>query len=401
MHTTIRRSHHLLGAILLIAGTTIGVAMIALPVVTGLAGFIPSLFIMLAVWLYLFFAALYFVEVNVALKEKVNVISMAEATIGPLGTVICWSAYLFLLYALNTAYMFVTIELFQEALRFFGQEVSKFFCALPLLLIFALLFRSGMHLVDIINRVCMVGFGISFILLVGLSLPHTQGVYLTTVNMHHMLPAIAVICTAFGYHIIIPSLVTYLHGNVGELKKALAIGSFVPFIVYALWQLAVLGNVPAHGDVSIESALASSTNGAAILAERFGRASIATISKGVVFFAVITSFLGVSISLFDFLADALHKRKHAAGKWKLFFFCFVPPLYFALSDPHIFFTALDYAGTIGVIVLLALMPAVMAWRKRYVLRLASPYTAPGGKIGLGIFIAISIALLGLELLLKV
>ena len=398
MHTTIRRSKHLLGAALLVAGTTIGVAMIALPIVTGLAGFIPSLFIMFAIWLYLFFAALYFVEVNVALKEKANVISMAEVTIGPFGKVICWSAYLFLLYALNTAYMFVTIELFQEALRFLGQEVSKFFCALPLLLIFALLLRSGMHLMDIINRICMAGFGISFVLLLGMSLPHVQGAYLTMVSVQHMFPAIAIVCTAFGYHIIIPSLVTYLHGNVGELKRALAIGSLVPFIVYALWQLAVLGNVPAS---SIESALATSTNGAAVLAERFGRASITTISKGVVFFAVITSFLGVSISLFDFLRDALHRAQRTAGNWKLFFFCFVPPLYFALSDPHIFFTALDYAGTIGVIVLLALMPAVMAWRKRYVLRLPSPYTAPGGKIGLGIFITISMALLFLEILLKV
>ena len=56
MRAAIRRSRHLLGAILLITGTTIGVAMIALPVVTGLSGFIPSLFVMFAVWFYLLFA---------------------------------------------------------------------------------------------------------------------------------------------------------------------------------------------------------------------------------------------------------------------------------------------------------------------------------------------------------
>ena len=42
-----------------------------------------------------------------------------------------------------------------------------------------------------------------------------------------------------------------------------------------------------------------------------------------------------------------------------------PPLVLALSFPGVFFSALDYAGTYGVLVLFGLLPAAMAWSERY------------------------------------
>ena len=72
----------LLGAILLIAGTTIGAGILALPVSTGRAGFWPSIGVMLFCWLYLVYAAFCILEVNLALKHGSNIISMAEQTLG-------------------------------------------------------------------------------------------------------------------------------------------------------------------------------------------------------------------------------------------------------------------------------------------------------------------------------
>jgi tyrosine-specific transport protein len=397
-----QKSGRLIGAVLLIAGTTIGAAMLALPVSTGRGGLIPSLAAMLFMWLFLVFAALCLLEVIMSMQDKgSNLVTMARTTLGNTGKIVCWVTYLFLLYALNTAYISVTTSLFQDIIEgSLGIKVSEIMCQIPLLIIFSLLLRTGVKVVDFINRLFMFGLCLSFIILVALSMPYVKMDNLTTVNLNYVLPSLSIVVTAFGYHIIIPSLVPYLKGNIGELKKAIWIGSFIPFIAYALWQITTLGIVPTSGEISIESAYAEGKNGAQMLAQMLSYPGITKVSESFIFFAVITSFLGVSLSLFDFLSDGLKINKHSQGKWKLFFFTFVPPLYFALSDPRIFFTALEYAGAFGVVVLLALIPGLMVWRKRYVLHLPSTYKAPGGKTALAVFISLSICLVAIEVLIK-
>src|SRR5258708_1834332 len=44
---------HLLGGTLLIAGTSIGVGMLGLPVVTAAGGFVPSIFVYLVCWFFM------------------------------------------------------------------------------------------------------------------------------------------------------------------------------------------------------------------------------------------------------------------------------------------------------------------------------------------------------------
>lgn len=91
----------------------------------------------------------------------------------------------------------------------------------------------------------------------------------------------------------------------------------------------------------------------------------------------------------------------------LFFFTFVPPLYFSLTSPTIFFTALEVAGSFGVVILLALLPALMCWSKRYVIKAKldehsmTQYQVAGGKPLLILFILISLTLVGIEVMQKI
>lgn len=43
----------------------------------------------------------------------------------------------------------------------------------------------------------------------------------------------------------------------------------------------------------------------------------------------------------------------------------LPPMALALLNPTIFFNALEYAGSYGVMTLFGVMPAAMAWKQRY------------------------------------
>ena len=78
---------------------------------------------------------------------------------------------------------------------------------------------------------------------------------------------------------------------------------------------------------------------------------------------MITAFLGVSLGLFDFLADGLKFNKAGIqGKYTLAL-TFLPPLTVVLFKPGIYLNALSYAG-VCCVVLLVLLPTLMAWKGR-------------------------------------
>ncbi len=75
----------LAGGILLVSGTTIGAGMLALPVVTGMAGLLPTLLLFLVFWIFMTYTALLMLEVNLWMKDHSNMITMAKETLGKWG----------------------------------------------------------------------------------------------------------------------------------------------------------------------------------------------------------------------------------------------------------------------------------------------------------------------------
>ena len=78
-----------------------------------------------------------------------------------------------------------------------------------------------------------------------------------------------------------------------------------------------------------------------------------------------------------------------------------PPLALALLAPGIFFDALDFAGTYGVLVLFGIIPAAMAWSERYSgTTLSSQRVVPGGQPMLVAVAAAAAGVIGREVLLS-
>lgn len=93
------------GGSLIVAGTSIGAGMLALPVVTGPAGFVPSIAVLVACWAFMTITGLLFAELSLWLKSDANILSMAKRTLGKPGLIATWVLYLFLFYSLTIAYM--------------------------------------------------------------------------------------------------------------------------------------------------------------------------------------------------------------------------------------------------------------------------------------------------------
>ncbi|MGL5336670.1 MAG: aromatic amino acid transport family protein, partial [Enterovibrio sp.] len=100
--------------------------------------------------------------------------------------------------------------------------------------------------------------------------------------------------------------------------------------------------------------------------------------------ALATSFLGVSLGLFDFLAVNLKQKNNAVGRTVTAAITFVPPLGFALFYPQGFITALGFAA-IALVILAVFLPVAMVWQQRKIrdsANMAKGYRVAGGSIAL-------------------
>lgn len=388
----------LIGGILLVSGTTIGAAMLALPVASGQAGFIPTLMLLAFFWVYMTYTAFLILEANLWMEPNANLITMARYTIGPWGAAVSWVTYLFLLYSLTTAYIAVCIPMFVDfSNTFLHFDMPYWLGALPLIGVFGYFVYRGTQSVDYLNRILMGCLVLTYCGMVFFLAPHIQPIKLLHKEWPYIFLATSIIATSFGFHIIIPSLTTYLDRNIPQIKKAIFIGSIIPLIVYCLWELVALGIIPLEGPYGIREGYRLGMDGTRLLAENLQESSISHIARVFSFFAVITSFLGVSLSLSDFLADGFKIKKNQAGKLLLYALTFLPPLFFSFTYPRAFLTALEYAGAYGVMILLGLLPALIVWWGRYRHHYSSTFKAPGGKFVLTLTALFAILFIGLEL----
>jgi tyrosine-specific transport protein len=398
----ISKTNRMVGAILLVSGTTIGAGMLALPITTGLAGFIPSLVIMTAIWLFMMLTAFYLLEVNLRLQGESNLISMMKKTLGRPGEIVSWIVYLLLLYSLTAAYMVGCSQILQNVLEGILPFIPPdWIWPVGIFLIFGVFVYFGTEVVDMLNRILMGGLVIAYFSLIVLGSGNVNLAMLTHFDWNFLLPSVSVVLTTFGYHIIIPTLTTYLEHDSKLLKRAIFIGSLIPFVIYLLWQFLVMGVVPVNGEYSLTEAARKGLQVTFYLKTLLGSPLVGIAVRGFAFFAIVTSLLGVSLSLSDFLADGLKIKKTHWGKFFLIMLTFVPPLLFALFYPQGFIAALNYAGFF-VVILLALLPGLMAWYERYSSEtdrsfIKSDFKVFGGK-GLLIFtILFSAVLLGVEI----
>lgn len=394
------QKNRVFGGILLVAGTAIGAGMIALPVTSGPGGFIPSLILLIATWVYLTTTAFLFLEATLWHEKDVNIVTIADHTLGLVGKVICWLVYLALLYSLTTAYMGGCGALFISFMKGFGHvNLPSWFGPIPFLILFGLFIYLGTKPTDYINRALILGLVITYATLSTILTPKVQGSYLSHESWKLIWPSLAIMVTSFGFHIIIPSLSYYLGYKKNLLKKTIFFGSLIPLIVYILWEVLIIGVLPQSGPNGL-MALSKSTDPIVDLIQFVNINTHGVVIDGVLtffsYFAILTSYLGVSLSLHDFLADGFKIKKDNKGRFFLIVLTFLPPLFFSIFFPNVFVTALKY-GAIFVATLLGIFPAAIVWAGRYKHKLESPFKVIGGKWLLSAVILISLVIIVIDL----
>lgn len=389
----------ILGATFLVTGTCIGGGILALPVATGAAGFFPSLFLMFLGWLFMTITALFLAEINLWMEEGVHFVTMASRLLGPLGKAAAWILYLFIGYASLVAYTAGGAALFDSGIqKFFGIALSPLLVNVVFVCIFGFIVYMGNVFVGRINTMLMVGLILSYCLLIGSSSDKVVWQNLIRNDWGSTLIAVPLLLTIFSFQSIVPSLTYYLQRDGRALRFSIIIGTTIAFVVYLIWQWLVLGTVLLDGDYGLAKALAMGKPATEFLGVATNSQWIQSFADFFAFFALITSFLGIALGLFDFLADGLKISRKKGGSITLILLVVVPTLFFALTMEKAFLTALDSSGGIGDSLLNGFMPALMLWVGRYHKKYTSDYQLPGGKPLLSLIMFWALFVLAIEIL---
>jgi tyrosine-specific transport protein len=369
-----------IGGVLLIVGTSIGAGMLALPVANASIGFWPSTSLLALCWALMTLGALYMTEASLYVSRGQHLISMAQKTLGKPGVIVAWISFVLLLYALLSAYISGGADVLGGSLRAAGLKLSDGICITIFTLLFGLVVYQGIRPVDLFNRALMFGKLAIYVFLVCLIFPHVTSTNLVSHPSQIQSSLTMILITSFGFAIIVPNLRDYFDGNVKVLKQVVCIGSIIPLVCYVIWDGVIMGVIPtegANGLLTLQQSSHTTSQLAVHLAHQVQSRLIDTLFNFFTSICMLTAFLGVSLSLMSFLADAFNLEHNGIKGVVLFFMTFFPPWLIVMCYPGAYLHALSYAGGC-CLVLLLFLPAWMCLKGRE--RFQLDWRMPGGRV---------------------
>lgn len=356
----------LLPAMLLVAGTSIGGGMLALPVATGISGFFPSLVVMIICWLAMTATGLMLVEVSLWLKEGSHMISMSGKMLGSPGKAAAWILYLFISYASIIAYTAGGgMQIADSIHKLVGIELSRPLSCFLFFFVFGFLVDFGAVIVGRVNAVLFFGMLGAYFLVIGAGASEVQPENLQYSNWSTAFMGVPLILTSFSFQTMVPSLTPYLDRNPKLLRLSIVGGTTITLFIYIVWQWLVLGIVPAEGSDGLIQALKEGAIATNFISKSTQSHAVVVIAGFFAFFALVTSFLGMSLGLFDFLSDGLGIPKKGWRRALLGLIIAVPTLFFAIYFERAFLVAMDASGGFGDTILNGILPVLMVWVGRY------------------------------------
>jgi tyrosine-specific transport protein len=394
-----------LGGALLIAGTCVGAGMLGLPVKMAASGIVSTIACFLVVWGIMTLSALAFAEISLGIRHGNNLTSMAQYTLGSGGKIIAWITYVFFFYSLMAAYIAGGSSMTAGFLHLeFNHFLPKLLFMMIFITPFMLCVSLGHTAVDKLNKFLILGLKLSFVLLAikVLFVKGNSDLPLEFSNNHpkFLLATLPLVVTSFGYHLLIPSLKTYVGNDANILKKSILYGGLIPLVIYILWITIIYLRIPVWGSEGLVAILNNKGDPLEHLINRLGANDlyVQVLVAAFSFFALTSSLLGVGLALFDFLVDGTKlNASKTSHKICLSLLTFALPLIFAIAVDGGFLIALNYAGVFGAI-LLIIFPALMVWSLRYCKNEASSYKAPLGKASLLLLLVFGLMVIGCELL---
>ncbi|MDR1906681.1 MAG: hypothetical protein LBQ03_00425 [Puniceicoccales bacterium] len=327
--------------VLFIAGNAIGAGVLGLPVALGGVGFYPALGIMIALYGAMLYTGL--LLANLTLKtNSFDLPSLFRKTLGVPGVTVFAIAYFTLFFCLLVAYWTGLGSIFNQIP--FAREC--------LLLIVTLLLFQGFHSIGPLNAMLTAGFMIAFAVLVFFMLQIKNGIPTEIGDLQTLNRSLSVILCSYGFHGAVPFVCRHLDFNEKLIRKAITWGTLFPFLFNVI---ILFVSFRALSSEELQGGLARGLPVFALLCEKEGMQLCAQWGQIFSFFAMITSLIGVSLTMGNALQDCF------SGKLMRIFPIIITvglPFVISIHNPSIFIRTLEFAGGIFLNVIAGILPLV-------------------------------------------
>ncbi|WP_411752679.1 tryptophan permease [Serratia sp. (in: enterobacteria)] len=371
-----------LGGAMIIAGTAVGAGMFSIPIVTSGVWFSGSVALLIYTWFCMLISGLMILEATMNYPAGASFHTVVKDLLGKGWNTLNGLSITFVLYILTYAYISAGGSIIAHTLEgVFG--ANQTLSGLVFAIVVAFIVWLSTRAVDRLSTILIGGMVITFVLSVGDMFTHVQPAVLFNQGgsdanyLPYALAALPYLLTSFGYHGNVPGLVKYYQKDSGAVVRSLVYGTLLALAIYILWQYVIQGNIARD---AFKQVIAEGGNIGSLL-KQMGNVSssnaVGQLLNAFSYMALASSFLGVSLGLFDFLADFFKFKDNQAGRTKSALVTFVPPTLAALLFPNGFLYAIGFAG-LAATIWAVIVPAMMARASRRRFPQAS-YRAPGGQ----------------------
>ena len=365
--------HSSFWGIMVIAGTVIGGGMFALPVDLSGAWFFWGAFILIIAWFSMLHSGLLLLEANLNYPIGSSFNTITKDLIGNKCNIVSGFTVAFVLYILTYAYISANGAIISETISMnMGYRVNPRIVGIcTAIFVASVLWISSLaasRITSLFLGIKIISFIIvfgSFFFQVDFSiLRDTAGQAQNNASYFpYIFMALPVCLASFGFHGNIPSLIICYGKRKDKLIKSIVFGSLLALVIYLFWLYCTMGNISRE---SFSDIIASGGNVDSLVKSFLGTRQTGIIEFCLLVFsnlAVASSFFGVTLGLFDYLADLFKFDNSAVGRFKTVLLTFLPPALLYLIFPNGFIYGIGGAGLCATI-WAVIIPAVLALKAR-------------------------------------
>ncbi|QGN36360.1 tryptophan permease [Klebsiella oxytoca] len=372
----------LIGGAMIIGGTIIGAGMFSLPVVMSGAWFFWSLLALIFTWFCMLHSGLMILEANLNYHIGASFDTITKDLLGNGWNIINGLTVAFVLYILTYAYISASGSVIQHTFAQIDIAVPARLGGLAFALVVAFIVWLSTKAVSRMTTIVLGAKILTFFMTFGGLMWHVEPAILfnrTETNasyLPYVLMTLPFCLASFGYHGNVPSLMKYYGKDPLIIRRCLLLGTLMALVLYIIWLVGTMGNIPRPAFIAIAEKGGNIDVLVQTLSGLLNSSTLDLLLTVFSNFAVASSFLGVTLGLFDYLADLFKFDDSRLGRFKTALVTFLPPIIGGLLWPNGFIYAIGFAG-LAATVWAAIVPALLARASRR--RFGSPnYRVWGG-----------------------
>ncbi|MCY4413645.1 MAG: hypothetical protein OXC30_01475 [Alphaproteobacteria bacterium] len=383
-------------AISLVAGTSIGAGVLALPIVFAQVGVFGTVFFMLLTWGVAYFTALVSLELNLQAGSGHALGALGKRFSGTAAQVIGSASVKMLCYALFAAYLCGCADVGAVIVQTCGLHIESSVMKHISALVIGALLLTNVHVIAKFNQLLFIMVCVILLLSIVAVFPTK---ILNTAALSASLGSFsvfAVLFTSFGFQVIFHTLSDCCKGDKVVLRKAFFWGTLIPLLLYFFWTAGVLLVIAESDAVFYKKMLKNAVQLSDMMTSlaqaldnsgSMGAALLRGVSSGAVFWAlsllaILTSIIGVGVGLATDWSKALQssgdKKSPQRACVRSVLITVVPSWLMSTYYPGLFIGFLGFAGCVLTVIALFL-PIYLLHQQRKEKNVKAYYTIVDNK----------------------